>query len=386
MKKIEKIIYIFILLIACFLFTSCWNYREINELNIINGFSVDVGEKDNKYDLTAEILAPKLAIGRDKIKSRFVESQGETIFKAVRKLIEVDGKKAYWSHAKVMIVSKDVAEKGLISVIDFPDRNPEPRADMDIIVADMDKAKDVFKLYGEDISVVSFKLEETLKNEGHISTYKGVSLWSFTRALNGEGISPVAPIIYLSEEGGKKIPKLGGVAVFKVDKMIGKLSEEETEFFSLLNPRIKGGVLVIHNEVDGKVVNVSLKILNGKTTRKPIYINGTITMKINVVVDVTIGEIGGSEDFIKKDMRKELEKKSETYIEKGINNLIIRVQEQYSSDIFGFGNDIKNNIPDLWKNSENNWNEEFKNLRFETVVSVNIKRSELTSQPIKAGE
>jgi spore germination protein KC len=240
MKKAKKLIFILISLTACFLLTSCWNYREINELNVVNGFSVDVGEKDNKYSVTTEILAPKLAIGRDKIKSRFVESQGETIFKAVRKLIEVDGKKAYWSHAKVMIVSKTVAESGLLSVIDFSDRNPEPRSDMDIIIANFDKAKDVFKLYGEDVSVVSFKLEEGLKNEGQISTYKSVHLWHFIKKLNSEGISPVAPIIYLSETGGKKVPKFGGTAVFKVDKMIGKLSEEETEFFSLLNPKIEG--------------------------------------------------------------------------------------------------------------------------------------------------
>jgi spore germination protein KC len=109
-------------------------------------------------------------------------------------------------------------------------------------------------------------------------------------------------------------------------------------------------------------------------------------MKINVIVDVSIAEIEGGEDFIKKDKRKELEIKSENYMEQGINNLIVRVQEQYGSDIFGFGNNIENGMPNLWKNFKKNWDEEFKNLKFETVVNVNIKRSELTSQPIKAGE
>ena len=386
MKKVKKVIFMCIIVTNCVAFTSCWNYREINEFSVINGFSVDEGEKDYKYDITTEVLAPKLAIGRDKIKSRFIESQGDTIFKAVRKLIEVDGKKAYWSHAKVMIISKAVAEKGLISVVDFADRNPEPRSDMHIMIADMSKAKQIFKLYGEDVSVVSFKLQETLENEGQISTYKAVDLWRFINTLNSEGISPVAPIIYLSEIGGKKIPKIGGLAIFKVDKMIGKLSEEEAEFFSLLNPKIKGGLLVIKNEVEANLVNVSLKILTGKATVKPMLINGNITMKINITVDVTIGEIDGSEDFIAKEKRGELEKNAENYIEQGVSNLIRRVQEQYDSDIFGFGSAVKNGMPNLWKNLKDNWDEEFKNLKFETLVSVNIKRSELTSEPVKVGE
>lgn len=386
MKKVKKIIFILILLTSSLTFTACWNYKEINGFSVVNGFSIDVGKENYKYNITAEILAPKLAIGRDKVKSRFLESQGDTIFKAVRKLVAVDGKKAYWSHAKVMIISKAVAEKGLISAIDFADRNPEPRSDIHLLIADMDKAKQIFKFYGEDVSVVSFKLQDLLDNEGIISTYKSVDLWRYISTLNNEGISPIAPIIYLSEVGDKKMPKVGGVAVFKTDKMIGTLSEEETEFFSLLDPKIKGGLLAIKNETHGSLVNVSLRILAGKTDIKPIYLNGSITMKINIVVDVTIGEIEGSEDYISKGKREELQKNTENHIKQGVDNLIRRVQEQYDSDIFGFGNDIKNTMPNSWKKIKNNWDEEFKNLKVETDVSVNIKRSELTTEPIKAGE
>lgn len=386
MKKVKKLICILITLTSCLTFTACWNYREINDLSIVNGFSIDFGEDDYKYDITVELLAPKLAIGRDKVKSRFVESQGDTILKAVRKLISVDGKKAYGSHAKVMIISKEVAESGLISAIDFTYRNSEPRDDIQIIIADMSKAKEVFKLYSEEVSVVSFRLQDILKNEDQSATYKSVNLWQYVDYLNNEGISAVAPIIYLPKMGENKIPKIGGLAVFKVDKMIGALSEEETEFFSLLNPKIKGGVLLINNEVGGKVINTSLKILTGKTTVKPINVNGNINMKINIIVDVNIAEIGGSDDFIAKGKREELAKNAQSYIEQGVSNLIRRVQEQYDSDIFGFGNAVKNSMPDTWKDLKNNWDEEFKNLKFETVVSVNIKGSELTSQPIKAGE
>jgi len=220
MKKIKKCVFISVILAISLLFTSCWNYREINELSVINGFTIDEGKENYKYDVTAEILAPKLAIGRDKVKSRLVEIEGDTLFKAARRIIEVDGKKAYWSHAKVMIVSKAIAEKGLISVIDFANRNPEPRPDLHILIADMDKAKEIYKLYGQDVSVISFKLQEMLENEGQIATYKAVDLWRFINDLTDEVISPIAPILYLSEIEGKKMPKIGGIAVFKVDAFI----------------------------------------------------------------------------------------------------------------------------------------------------------------------
>jgi spore germination protein KC len=383
MKIVKKLMVVCIILTSCLIFTACWNYREINELNIISGFFIDVGEKGYKYSITAEVLAPKLVTGKNIIKSRFIESQGDTIFKAIRNIAEVDGKKAYSSHAKVMIISKAVAEQGLISVIDFIYRNPEPRSDVHIIIADMSETKQIFKLYGEDVSI---RVDEILGDESQITTYKSVDLRQYLNALNNEGISPVAPIIYLSEIGGKKMPRIGGLAVFKFDKMIGKLSAEETEFFSLINPKIKGGLLVINNEACGSLVKVNLRILSGKTTVEPVYVNGSITMKINIIIDVVIGEIGGSEDFITKGKRGELEKNAENHIEQGVSNLIRRVQEQYDSDIFGFGNAVKNSMPDLWKNLKNNWDEEFKNLKFKTAVSVNIKTSGLTSGPIKVGE
>lgn len=386
MKKIKKCVFISVILAISLLLTSCWNYREINELSVINGFTIDEGKENYKYDITAEILAPKLAIGRDKVKSRLVEIEGDTIFKAARRIIEVDGKKAYWSHAKVMIVSKTIAEKGLISVIDFANRNPEPRPDLHIIIADMDKAKEIFKLYGQDVSVISFKLQEMLENEGQIATYKALDLWRFINDLTDEVISPIAPILYLSEIEGKKMPKIGGIAVFKVDKMIGELNEEEAEFFSMLSPKLKGGLLVIRNDINGQLVNVSLKILTGKTIIKPIYVNGNIVMKINIIVDVSIGEIEGRENFIAKGKREVLQKNAENYIKIGVNNLIKHVQEDYDSDIFGFGKAFKIEMPNVWKRIENKWDEEFKNLKFETTVSVNIKRSELTTKPIKAGE
>ena len=57
-------------------------------------------------------------------------------------------------------------------------------------------------------------------------------------------------------------------------------------------------------------------------------------------------------------------------------------QEEFGSDIFGFGNVIHRKNPSYWKTVEKEWDEEFKELNVEIQVKSEIRRKGNSTQPI----
>lgn len=380
----------FVILLSVFLFTSCWNYREINDLSIVSGFGVDKGKKDKKYMITAEILTPTATTkSLENMNSVLVSSEGDTIFKAIRKLIEINGKWAYWGHSKIIVLSKSIAEEGIIPVIDLIDRNPETRPFMHILIAENTSARRLFELNSSGLQekqAITYKIEDALKYEDKVSTSKSTETWKFIYDTTAEGIEPVIPLISVIYQNGVSKMKIGGIAVIKKDKMIGKLDEHETEFYSLITNSINGGILEITKQIIGGNSNISLEILGGKTKLKPLYINGKVKMVINTDLDVSLVEIAGSDDFIIKSAREKLKRDVEQYIESEMIKVINKVQAQYDSDIFGFGNTVKDKMPTVWKALNNDWDTQFSTLNTDVNVTINIKKTELTSEPIKVGK
>src|SRR4051794_8513459 len=99
-----------IIILANAMFCSgCWNYREIEKLGIVAGMAIDRDPKDQRYILTVEIASPTPGEKSGGSNSEIYETRGTTMFEAVRNLIIETGRKAYWSHSKVIIIGRSIA-------------------------------------------------------------------------------------------------------------------------------------------------------------------------------------------------------------------------------------------------------------------------------------
>lgn len=385
-SKIKIVIILIFIIMSNLVLTSCWNYREIDSVDIIAGLGIDKEPNNDKYLITYEVISSMAGENKREVGTKIIQNRGEAIFDAVRKFVEKNGKVGYWSHTKVMIIGKNTAESGIIPMVDYTMRDGEFRPDMNILIADENLAADIFTSIYKDIPVVSFKLDETLKYQNKIGSFERVDVWNFTDKLAKEGFSPVVPLVYLEKESGKIIPKIRGMAVFKSDKMIGTLNGEETKYYLFIDDEIENEPIVIKYNEDGKNITICLEILKNKTKLKPTKIGNKIVMNIDIECDTSIIEIGGTANVIDEKGRKELEKYAEEHIEKNIVRLVNKVQYNYNSDIFGFGDTIKKENPELWKEVGDDWDKQFKNLEIDTNVKVNIKKSALIIEPIKIGE
>lgn len=381
----RKLYMVIIITLSLFLLTSCWNYSDVDKMRFVSGVTVDYDEVKDEYIVTSEVV--KLIKGGERFGSALFQSRGKTIFDAVRDTIMKNARKLYWGHAKVIIISKDITRERLFAILDYASRDPEFRDDIWILVSNEKTASSIFENTFEDREdISSFHIDNILKNEKSISTYHAVPAWRFIENIYDKNNSQTLPIVRISEKTGRKVPKVEGQAVFKRGNIIGILDEIETRTYLRVINELKGGVLTVETNISGQPVDVTMELFNNKTKVEPKKLRDKIVMKINVESDYGIGEIAGEINVIEKNSRKILKRDIENHIKKQIEKLITKVQKEYESDVFGFGMKIKDKMPEKWREIEPYWEEVFKNLETEINVSINIRGSALTSEPIKVEE
>ena len=100
MKKI-------LLIIACLLLCSCYDYRELRDIAIITGIGVDY--KDDEYTVTLEILTPTPKEAGETEKTRLVSNSGETFIDAFKGTYTELGKEPNFSQLQMMFISESTA-------------------------------------------------------------------------------------------------------------------------------------------------------------------------------------------------------------------------------------------------------------------------------------
>ncbi|WP_432405320.1 Ger(x)C family spore germination protein [Wukongibacter sp. M2B1] len=369
--------------------TGCWNYSEINDKRIIAGSAVDFDKKNEMLQLTVELVKPILSGEKSEMGSETYESAGDNMFNAIRNVISKTGKKIFWSHAKVLILSEDIInqEDKFLSVIDFIKRDAETRDDIMLLVSKEKTASEILKTDANIQNIISFHLEDMLQNHGSISKYRAVPLWKFVDELAAEGISPTLPAIQVSTYNNRDLSQIFGTAVFKGTKIVGWLSGSETKAFLFVIDELEGGTIVIEEKnLIKKPIRIAFEIFKSKTKIKPLYKDDKLIMRIDIKTVVNINEIDGDIDFMDEKNLELIQKNGENTIKNMVESVIKKVQKEYKSDIFGFGATLSREKPDLWKELKPDWDNIFSKLDVEVNSELEIRGSALRSKTIKVGD
>lgn len=277
MINIKKLLLIIpLLLILC----GCWDYTELNMQNYVLGMSVDY--IDDKYLVcieTVKITGEPTSLSASQ--GIIIESEGVTVFDAVRDAIMSAGKKLYWGHAKVLIISEAVAYTHLPEVCDVLSRAHDIYSNISLCVAKDCLARDILHSKTPSDTLISEHISNIFENEEPSRRFISTQLWELLRDYP---YTPL-PTVYLAD-----FPLVDGSAVIKNNRLIGFLNGTETQILSLIETSGSGGYLPQVN-VDG--VNVTLEILNSKLTTSQLYITVSLS-GLSDHCDIT------SEDFQKK--------------------------------------------------------------------------------------
>jgi len=373
MKKV-KVVCLVTLIFSMVFLTGCWNYREIDTMNIVSGLAIDKGEQGLKYHLTFEVLDLSSTPAQGATKTKQLESEGDTIFDAVRNAVKSTEKKLFFSDCKVVVISSDLAKEGLQPVMDWFNRDAEPRISLNLVISKDKTAADILKKETSSDEIASYKISSMLD---HDTSYLGkaakVQLYQAYDLLEGKGVSLILPAIKTAILKTGNTLDLAGTAMFKKDKLIGFLDNDESRFLLFINGKIKGGILLAN--VDSNENNISLEISHSETKITPVISNDQVTMKIDIKVKVAMGEDNTGGDKLNKTAIQDIQKSAEKQLVAGVKGIIEKVEKEYDSDIFGFGTSVFQSNPGFWKKIEPDWDKIFSTLKCQISAQIKIENT-----------
>lgn len=379
---LKKILCTFLLIINILSLSGCWGYKEINDLPIVIGAAVD-RLSDEEYLLTVEVLkTSEIVESSRKIDKVLLQTTGKTIFDALRKLIVKNGNFLYWANMKIMLISRDIAEQDIVSVLDLFYRDIEVRAETRVLIA-KDKAADIFKKNESKDEPTSMHILNIMDNSKKLSKIYPLKMYEIIDVIAIEEKDFILPMLSVKDIDEKDKDINLQSAVFKKNRMIGTLNGEEVQTYILLSNNEEGGIRV--NEISkDEDTKISYEVEKSTAKIKPIYENGEITINIDVITDVFIAEVMNYKfSIVEENVREYMKERLEEDIKYKSMEFLSKIQSELNSDILGFGGLIKIKYPRTWKEKREQWDEIFPKIHTNINVKVNFKGSALYSNIVE---
>ena len=297
----KKIFILFILLLS-----GCSDYKELNNLAIVNTIGID--KKDNNYKLCIEVLNTDKENGKNKI----YYSTGKTINEAINKVNNKSPKIIYGGHLDKIIVSKDILNDKKIDLVDSFFRLTEVKDEFDFFVTKDNNACDIVKSLSKLPNNSSSRLQKNSKENRSTSSYTNIDV--FISNYLKTGIDPVISVLDIKDNE----VYIDNIAITKNGKVIKYLDTKESIGYNL-----------IRNEIDKISIPISykdkystIKINKSTTKNKVIKNNNKYIIEININIEAYLTEYNFDLDLTKNNTITKLEEISKKEIDKYITSAI----------------------------------------------------------------
>jgi len=315
--------------------------------------------------------------GGQQQKPVFVESsEGETVFEAVRGLLSVIDKKLFFSTAQVLILGERLSQEGIEEAMDFFHRDHEFDYKMNILVAKGATPKEILEIESDIDSIPAVYINSTVENTVSRGTVKKTMLINLIKDMGGNEKQLAFGQI---SKAGEKSVRTEGTAVFRDGKLAGWLDPYETRGYLFAVDEIESAIINVHTD-NGKI---AMEIIRSKGKINVAFENGEPSaLNIKVKVEANVGEYQGKGKLEASEDLDVLRGLLEDEIKKEIRMAVEKVQEEYHSDIFGFGTYVRKYHPKYWKKSGNNWLAIFSELPVDIQVDAKIMRTGIVKSPV----
>ena len=387
MKKL-----LFVLLLIPFFVTGCGNYSELNDLAIATGFSVDIEDDEYKVSLLiANAKKSQSSAKEGEAQTTVYSGTGKTITDALKEVDKKSPKTMYLGHLSVVIISEDVAKKGIFEMADYLMRAAESRKKFYFVIARDSDAKDVLSIV---IPLESFPshgiatLIETTNQAQAITTIVPYS--KFIANVLVEGKNPVLPSIEiigdadkgksakaLEETNIKSYLKVSSMALFDEDKLVDFATTDESQMINLLSN--SSDSLLTSFKEDGAEIGFNLSNLKTKTK-----LIDKDHVEIKVTGKADIREVNDKRNLENQKVIAHMEELLNKNITSRINDTIDSLKYKYKTDVLALGNMVYKKYPKVWEEESKYWDEKyFKKLSIKVSTDIKIVSTGSLKQSLK---
>ncbi len=386
MKRLASLLLCLTILIT----PGCWNKVEINELAFIMAIGIDTAA-GNSYLVSFQIAMPAGKGGEEaqgKTRNITLSFKSPNLREAAMQLNKTLDKAPFTGQTRLVVFSEGLARQGLIPVMDYLTRFYRLRRNVNLLVT-KGRAADLFQTGPSGGDVPALNLAQRVEACNKWGLDEKITVGNFTTKLATGKIDPVIPgVEVLSGKTGEiRFPAnqeelaVRELAVFRGDRLQGWLDEEETRGYMYTTGKaLRGHVTVPFKEKE----SFQLFLVKPKISEKVAVEDGQPVIKLKVTSDADLVEAAASLDSSPEKWHQigpDITAKAGEVVQGEILSAVKKAQETYRSDIFGFGQLIYRDKPDLWRQISAEWQEEFPRVKVEVEADICLRRSSATVNP-----
>lgn len=386
MRSRKRFLPFLLILLVSIILTGCWDLKDINRRVMVVALGLDLAERTEteNYEyismvkLTAQVAIPEklsggagqpLTTGAEAVWN--VSAIDRNVSMCYVNLQQRLQNELFLGHTRVLVISEDLAREGLSRYMNFFRNNPEFRRLSYLLISE-NKAEDLLNTFPKTANLQAIYLMNLIEDEIQRQTMPDLPFIEIAIRDVTSGVDPIAVLISSDKETG--IIKYSGLAVFRGDRMVGKLDVEETwSYLQLAEGKLSG--LEVVRDVESEIGRLSIVFKDLKRKMRPVLTEkGNFKFECKLSFEGIIFSQEVPAVYTKEIYLDQLENRVSTEVKREIETVFYKVQQKYNADIFGFGELVKAYMPEEWKRIED-WHEEFKKVELELDVETIIRRS-----------
>ena len=372
MNRLRALALCLLILISALLPAGCWDAHEINTLSIVAGVGIDTAG-DDQYDVTVQIRkVTKPSEGEPEEPFLLLDGTGDNVLEALNEVRLRNNRDLFLHQNQVIVISREQAEVGIRQLLDMFLRYHETRLEVWVIVSDC-RANDLLQVRLVQEPVTATALSLMMQGRSEISPRMATNMLNVTSALLDASTALVVPMVGIVDEFGFDKVVIEGSAIFVSDKMIGRLSEDETLGYAIGSSSIKSGMLEVETEQGSAVLYISDSAAKMKTR----LVDGHVEADVAVDATLSVAEITGFEGKKLPEVFGILEGAAAQHMMELISGAF-ETSIALNADIYGIGSSLNRSDPKGWNSIKDDW----KNLYPQTAMNITVRGNLLESGKI----
>ncbi|TWH45436.1 Ger(x)C family spore germination protein [Sporomusa sp. KB1] len=378
-----------VILVLALSLTGCWNRRELNTLGIVGLVGVDAN--NDGITTTFEIINPKKTSkdGSEQAKPvKYVQANGRTVAETFRDASLRFDRKIFVAHAKGFLFSEELARNGLAAHLDMILRDHEARIAMHLAIVKGTSAADGMTIASGINIIPSNYFEDIVRQDKTHAKSVDSKVIDFLKTYSGKGINPVVTVLQKAKKakigtGQSEEYELSpeGSAVFLRDRLVGFLNGEETRGYNWVIGKVRSGIVI--SPTPNTNGTSSVEILTAKSKNEVEISGNDIKIKVKITMTGMLDEETTKVEITDRAVIAMLEQATSQSIKQEVEHTLQKVQTEYKSDIFGFGQLVHRKYPQEWKNMQDNWDDLFAQATIEVETQTKITKTGKSENPVQ---
>lgn len=358
---------------------GCRDRTDVNLLAVVIGVGVDRVNGPEPFRLTVQVVnsasvkGPGEGGGGQEKPFLLITGQGKSLDEAVNNLAKTAPRKLLFSHSKVIVLGKALAETDITDVTDYFARSRQFRLTNKVVVAEK-TAKEVLEAKSDIEKLPAMGLDTLLTAAEQNFVYP-INLNNFMLYLNNEVGVSYAPLVRKAASG----VYLQETAVFKNKRLVGLLDENDSKSLLWIIDKMHGDTVVLPPPRGNGENPITVGILEGHSKVVSHITDSGITMEIVCTAQGDLRETDNlRHDPHSLQLYREISQEVEKVLAARMVRMLARAQKELNADFPGFGERIHNDNPAQWRLLKENWDRHFPEIKYTVTFKVTIAKAGVT--------